>query len=221
MTNLKKYAQISTSTAILENTVPNDFANPIARLYHNSMSFVKWLRMSLFSHWNSEGFLNRPLRIIDSTGNGIVIQIFNLTPFRNSPANAINTNNPTSPRISHLLFLSHPPAVFFGVIPIVVDAVYTGISLAKLFYMFLVRRIHIFLEYLKRIPHAFDTSPSIIMKSNNIFRVASNFDTRECLSKLSIIPIVVNFFERHNFINETPHYAWKNNVATCSKLITA
>jgi hypothetical protein len=60
--------------------------------------------------------------------------------------------------ISHITFVSvlflksRPTAIFFAVMPVIVDSVYGCVSFSKHFYMGQIRSIHVVYKFFKRIP---------------------------------------------------------------------
>lgn len=113
------------------------------------------------SQGSGKRFFDRPVAAIQTQPKGNFWNIKMFCPFSNRSCLSSKGNLYSISPISRLLLPCRPSAVFFAVVPIIVNAFDRSIQSAIHLKMFLIGSIHIFFEFLKRFPKAFDTASAI------------------------------------------------------------
>ena len=131
--------------------------------------------------------------------NDFIRYFVNFRKFCNAIFNSINIEVFVVSHISTLHFSSRPPTVFFRIISIIINPINRGILFSKLFYMKLIRFIHIISKFFKRLPKTFNSSTAIRREIRQLLITSSRYNAtinsiKSCMFK--------SVFVVHDFISQ-------------------
>lgn len=120
------------------------------------------------SNWLSESLTKGPFQFIDPLQDQALIDSSSIRPFCNSKILSAKQNSSGISPIPLVLFLGYPPTIFFAIIPIIINSIYTGIFNTMNFDMFKIRSVHVITKIFKRIPQTLNTTATITRVTLNM-----------------------------------------------------
>src|SRR3990167_2702315 len=183
--------------------------------------------MKFFFMWSKYRFFNIPT-FVYSAFEQPIIYIKNLYPFSSRVFLSSKFSKNILSRILPLFKQRCPSAIFFAIIPIIVNSINRSIFYSKFFYMKFIRFIHIISKIFKRFPKTFYSSRSIHIILRAIRILTSHFKpyisiiktTRMMLARKSVSSGTnINSFSATH--TTTRDYSFISKVSTSNYVITS
>lgn len=164
---------------------------------------AEFQKFKLPSNTFSEGVFNTP-PIIKPASNSTVVNAKQICQFNKKFFLSIERNYYATTPISRLFLLCRPLAIFFAVIPVVVNTINSCIFFSKFLVVFQIRFIHVILEFLKRLPQTLNSSTTIKIEVFRMFILTSVIHLSPDFVKTRMRHSMCNFLSLHKFFFKTP-----------------